>query len=466
MGSRGRGGRAVTEAGVSRFREVLGKSLGWSFADADAAALAALIGERAALHGMSGADYVIRLAAREWPAETSYLVERLSITETYFFRHGEQFRALAEQALPERVADRGTQRLLRMLSVACSSGEEAYTLAMVARQECAGPDWIVDVLGVDANPAVLRKAEEAWYSSWSLRETPDAAQRRWFRVGDGGYRVRDEVRRCVRFRRYNVTDADESLWRPAQYDVIFCRNLLMYLTPDVASSLVARMTEALVPGGYLFLGHTDSLGSAPAGLELLHTHHSFYYRRPGGRSPGPRPAPPATAPACTEEDAYNRAISLLREEQFAEALELITAGLPGRPRERDRLLEGVLLAQAGRLTEAMALARRLIDGNGLYADAHQLLGLCLEDVSDTDEAIGQYRLAAFLDTGFALPRLRLGQLARRRGDDRAAAGDLERALDLLPHEDEERIALFGGGFGRISLTVLCRSELDGCEVRR
>jgi chemotaxis protein methyltransferase CheR len=459
----------VTVAGTAeavRFSEVLGRWLGWNFADADSGQLAALIGERAARHAMKPHDYVTRLAARPWPDEMTVLVERLSITETYFFRHGEQFRALAEQALPDRVEARGTQRVLRMLSVACSSGEEAYTLAMVARQVCPDPDWIVDVLGVDANPAVLRKAEQGWYASWSLRETPDAIRRRWFRPGDDGYRVSDEVRSLVRFRRYNVTDEDETLWQRGRYDVIFCRNLLMYLTAPVASELVARMTESLAPGGYLFLGHTDSLGSSPAGLDLLHTHHSFYYRRPGGPTPAPRPARPGVTAAVTEEDAYNRAIGLLRDEQFATALGLITDGLPGRPRERDQLLEGVLLAQAGRLTEAMNRVRDLIETNGLYADAHQLLGLCLDDAGDTDEAIGQYRLAAYLDAGFALPRLRLGQLARRRGDERAAAGELERALELLPHEDEERIALFGGGFGRISLTVACRSELDGCGVRR
>ena len=453
-------------AEVDRFREALGRWLGWSFGDADSAGLAKLIGERAALHRMTCGAYVTRLATREWPAETTELVERLSITETYFFRHGEQFRALAELALPERVAARETQRVLRMLSVACSSGEEAYTLAIVGRQVRPDPDWIIDVLGVDANPAVLRRAQEGWYSSWSLRETPDAVRQRWFRVSDGGYRLSDEVRGSVRFRRSNVAGDDEALWRPGQYDVVFCRNLLMYLTADVASAVVERMTESLAPGGFLFLGHTDSLGSSPRGLELLHTHHTFYYRRPGGPPPAPRPAVPDTEVVVTEEDAYNRAIALLRDERFGDALDLITAGLPGRPRRRDLLLEGVLLAQAGRLTEAMAMARRLIDDNGLYADAHQLLGLCLDDVSDTGEAIAQYRLAAYLDPGFALPRLRLGQLARRRGHDRDAAGELERALELLPHEDEERIALFGGGFGRISLTVLCRSELDGCGVRR
>ncbi|GAB2574565.1 protein-glutamate O-methyltransferase [Paractinoplanes abujensis] len=460
-----------------RFRELLAKRLGWTFADNDARQLEDLLRDRAAQHGMHVEDYLTRLDARPWEAEVTELVERLSITETYFFRHGEQFAALREDALPERIAARSAQRTLRMLSVACSSGEEAYSLAIAARQARPDPDWLISVTGVDANPQVLRKAEKAWYSTWSLRETPDTVRRRWFRQADSGYWVVDEIRRLVRFQRTNVAAPDDDLWRPEQYDVVFCRNLLMYLTPDVVSALVERMTRALVPGGFLFLGHTDSLGSNPAGLELRHSHHSFYYRRHGGPTPLQRiaPAPAASSPPVPSyavrpepvvpEDVYPRALDLLRQERFTDALELLTASGPGPLEPRDRLLHGVLLAHTGRLDEAVALARKLSDDNGLNPDAHQLLGLCLEDGSAVAEAIGQYRLAAYLDPGFALPRMRLGQLARRQGDDRTAAGELERALDLLAQEDDRRITLFGGGFGRIALTVLCRSELDACAVR-
>ncbi|WP_250004333.1 CheR family methyltransferase [Actinoplanes sp. M2I2] len=460
-------------AQITRFRELLARVLGWTFADNDAQQLAGLLRDRAAEHGMSRDAYLARLATRRWEPEVTALIERLSITETYCFRHGEQFAALREDALPERAAARASQRVLRMLSVACSSGEEAYSLAITGRQVRPDPDWIVSVIGVDANPLVLRKAEAAWYSAWSLRETPDAVRRRWFRPDDGGYRVVDEIRRLVRFQRTNVAEPDDSLWRPGQYDVIFCRNLLMYLTPAVTSALVERMTAALAPGGYLFLGHTDSLGSDPDGLELRHTRQSFYYRRAGGPTPQRLGTPPVTeqartvsgpAEALAVDNTYDRALDLLRQERFTDALELAAAPRPGPLRQRDRLLHGVLLAQVGRLDEAVALARRLSDENGLNPDAHQLLGLCLEDGSAVAEAIGQYRLAAYLDPGFALPRMRLGQLARRQGDDRGAAAELERALDLLAREDDERITLFGGGFGRIALTVLCRSELDACGV--
>ncbi|XVV09141.1 CheR family methyltransferase [Actinoplanes sp. CA-131856] len=453
----------IGAAELIRFREVLARRLGWTFADNDSGHLTGTLRERAGARGMSARAYLDRLAARAWPEELTVLVERLSITETYFFRHGEQFRALRDEALPERVAARQGQRVLRMLSVACSSGEEAYSLAITGRMVQPGSDWIIDVTGVDTNPAVLSRAEAARYSAWSLRETPDDVRRKWFQQEEGGYRVAEEARRLVRFKRHNVAEPDPELWTAGRYDVIFCRNLLMYLTAEVVSSLVERMTTALAPGGFLFLGHTDSLGSRADGLDLRQSHQAFYYCKEEKPAPGPAPAPVAAKPSEPEktgsETSYNQALALFREERFAEALDLIDG-------ERGTLLHGILLAQSGRLGEAITLARRLIEENGLDPDAHQLLGLCLEGGSAVAEAISQYRLAAYLDPGFALPRMRLGQLARRHGDERTAAGELERALDLLTQEKEERITLFGGGFGRLALTVQCRSELDACGVRR
>jgi chemotaxis protein methyltransferase CheR len=463
-------------SGLVEFRELLSRWLGWTFDDKDVAQLDEVLGERAAAAGLDRHDYLVRLDAGRWESEVAELAERLSITETYFFRHGEQFRALRQTVLPERILARDSHRVLRFLSVACSSGEEAYSLAIAGREARPGPDWLVSVTGVDANPAMLRKAGCARYSSWSLRETPAEVRGRWFHsVDGGGFQVNDEIRGMVRFARHNVADDDDDhLWQPSQYDVIFCRNLLMYLTRPVAAGLVRRMTGALTPGGYLFLGHTDSLGSRPDGLEPRHDHQTFYYQRPAPASltatPLPRTAPPPEPHRpvlpVTEEDAYHRAIGLLQADRFAEALELMTARLPGKPQPRDTLLHGVLLVQTGRLDEAATVAQFLVEVDGLNADAHQLLGLCLEGAQAVDDAIAQYRLAAFLDPGFALARLRLGQLARRRGEDRTAGADLERALGLLPQEKSERITLFGGGFGRMALTMLCRSELEACGAAR
>ena len=280
----------TTAPQLLRFRQLLARLFGWAYAERDTEQLGSVLTERAAQASMTPEDYLNRLTARPWTGEATALVERLSITETHFFRHGEQFRALREEALPARIAARSAERALRMMSVACSSGEEAYSLAIAARQRQPDRDWLISVLGLDANTAVLARAVAGRYSAWSLRETPEPARRRWFHRDDDGFLVADELRQMVQFRRHNVAGPDDGRWRPGRYDVIFCRNLLMYLTPAVADTLIARMTGALAPGGYLFLGHTDSLGAAPAGLELRHSHEAFYYRRAGGPAPAQRDA--------------------------------------------------------------------------------------------------------------------------------------------------------------------------------
>jgi chemotaxis protein methyltransferase CheR len=464
-------------AEVSRFRTLLAARLGWTFADNDTAQLAEVLGRRCGDHGLSRGAYLSRLAAGDWADELTTLAEELTINETYFYRHGEQFRALAEVVLPERAGVRSAQRVLRMLSVGCSSGEEAFTMAIVARELLPDHDWIISVLGLDASPAVLRTAARARFSAWSLRETPDAVRQRWFHPHEGGFELDVAIRSAVQFRQYNVAEDDIVLWQPDQYDVVFCRNLLMYLTPAVRESLVQRMTRSLAPGGYLFLGHTDSLGSRPEGLEPQHTHQTFYYRRTepsesprvtpaAPRNPAPAAARPVAAPP-PETGGHDRAMRLLLDERFADALRLLDDEPDaGRAAPRELLLRAVLLAHAGRLDDAEMVCRRLLDDDGLYADAHHQLAVCLEGGAAVDVAIGHYRLAAYLDPDFAMPRLRLGLLARRRGENRIAGPELDRALTLLRQEHDERIALFGGGFGRIALTTLCRAELDACGAYR
>ncbi|GAA2882608.1 hypothetical protein Acy02nite_04860 [Actinoplanes cyaneus] len=450
------------EPPLARFRGILEKRLGWTTTDIEAVPILPVLAERAAARRLSETDYLNRLAGREWPEETTVLAERLSITETYFFRHGDQFRALSRQVLPERLAARAGQRVLRLLSVGCSSGEEAYSLAITAHQLRPAPDWIISVQGVDANREMLRRAGQAQYSEWSLRETPADVRERWFRRTGAGFDVVDEVVASVRFAEHNVAGPDEPrVWQPGRYDVIFCRNLLMYLTRETVATLLGRITDSLAEGGALFLGHTDTLGSHPDGFTVEQFGDTVYYRRVA-RRPAPAPEPRPRIPERPRrarrppEDPRTRALELLAGERFAAALDIVPPD--------DLLLRGVLLAQLGRLEEAREVAQRLIDAGVPNPDAHQLLGVCLEP-GDPEPAQGQYRLAAYLDPSFAMPRLRLGLLARRRGDAREAADELSAALALLPRETEERITLFGGGFGRLMLSSLCRTEREAAMSR-
>jgi SAM-dependent methyltransferase len=170
-------------------------------------------------------------------------------------------------------------RPLRVLSAGCASGEEAYSVAILARE--AMPNRICDVAirAVDVNPAALEKAAGGRYSTWSLRETPQHVQQKWFRRSGREFILNEAVCASVRFEERNLASDDALLWQPQQFDVVFCRNVVMYFSPAQARALLGRITQALKPGGYLFLGHAEALRGLSDEFHLRHTHAAFYYQR-------------------------------------------------------------------------------------------------------------------------------------------------------------------------------------------
>src|SRR5690606_15036722 len=136
----------------------------------------------------------------EWRA----LGQKLTVPETYFFRHNEQFRAFSDVVLPARLRAQATRLQLKILSAGCASGEEAYTLAILLRETPDAASWQIDISGVDINSAVIDKAKRARYSTWALRETSAAMQRRWFRPMGRDNLLDESIRNAVRFEQRNL----------------------------------------------------------------------------------------------------------------------------------------------------------------------------------------------------------------------------------------------------------------------
>ncbi len=497
----------ATRLDLERFRAAIVQRIGLQFDDARLGFLGEGLQRRLAQLGHSSDVYLWALQREPAVGEITALARELTVGETYFFRNIEQFRALAEVVLAERMcADRG-QRTLRLLSAGCASGEEAYSMAIVARESIVDPAWEVQIRGVDLNPVALEKAERARYSSWALRETPQDTQRKWFHP-DGRDMVLDQtVRGAVKFEAANLASPDPGLWQPGAYDAIFCRNVLMYFAPEQMRAVIARIAQSLGPGGFLFLGHAETLRGISDEFHLRHTHGTFYYERKErcGRTytqpVAPMSMPNAVgAPAAAIGDAWFHAIcraservaalvpaqaanatpayppplpwdvapalDLLRKERFAEALDHVRAGPPAAERDPDMLLlEATLLAHSGQVAGAEDACRRLLLIDELNAGAHYVLGLCREQSTDLDGAGEHYRVAAYLDPQFAMPRLHQGLLARRAGEREVARRELAQALVLLRREDASRLLLFGGGFNREALMALCESALGESGAR-
>ena len=512
---------------VERFRGVVLDRLGLRFDDGKLGDLAETLARRAEATNRTPTSYLGGLASVA-TSELGALARELTVTETYFFRNAEHLRALTEVALPECPRSHPSRRPVRILSAGCASGEEAYSLAILARESLEPAGYRVSIHGIDVNPAMLERAARARYSPWALRETPAEIQSRYFRA-DGRELILDEdVRRTVAFEERNLIDDDHVFWRPEAFDVIFCRNVLMYFAPDKAQAVVARLSRSLVPGGYLFLGYAETMRGLSQDFHLRHTHGGFYYqRREAGRPSGsfesaPLPAgslgaerqewaPVARSGAdgpsndvswietirqaseriesLTSTPAQRRdtraepvpgaklsprrgfdvspAIELIRQERFGEAQALLTRLPPESGRDADvLLLRAVLLTHGGDLAEAEVLCRAVLELDEMSAGAHYLRALCREDAGDSSAAADHDRIAAYLDPTFAMPRLHLGLLARRAGDHRQARRELTEAMTLLEREEASRLLLYGGGFGRPGLAALCRAELLACgDVR-
>jgi chemotaxis protein methyltransferase CheR len=208
------------------------------------------------------ATYAARLKAD--PAELDAFLDRVTINVSQLWRHPEQWKALGQSILPE-LAQRGR---VRAWSAGCSYGAEAYTLAAVCRESI--PRARVEIRGTDLDRRMVARAREGRFTEDDARGAPAASIARWFPEG----RATEELRRLVSF---EVGDLLRMPVRPASYDLVMCRNTVIYFTEEVRDALHRRLVEALAPGGYLVVGASERVAAARE-LGLTSPFH-FIYRK-------------------------------------------------------------------------------------------------------------------------------------------------------------------------------------------
>lgn len=196
--------------------------------------------------------------------EAASMIDAVSTNKTEFFRESEHFDYLARVAAPitESVANRRRDRNVRVWSAGCSSGEEPYTLAMVLSEyREARPGFRFSILATDISTHILEQAVQAVYPGQAVDRVPQPLRRKYLMRGkgrlEGMYRVAPELRRLVSFARHNLSERDFSIDSPM--DIIFCRNVIIYLDRKVQEAMFDNFHRNMSPGGYLFVGHSETL---------------------------------------------------------------------------------------------------------------------------------------------------------------------------------------------------------------
>lgn len=251
---------------LERFRQLVRERSGLTLGAEKDYLLAARLAPVARETGHAGVERLIERATIEPDGHAARrCVEALATHETYFFRDGAPFEQMAQTLLPELIRRRATTRGLRILSAACSSGQEACSVAMLLMEmgeRLAG--WRLEIVGVDLSEPVLARARAGRFSSFEVaRGLSDQRRDRWMARDGDGYRIAPELARLMRFERRNVLEGLDGLGR---FDLILCRNVLIYFDRGDKARALKVMRPSLADDGYLMLGAAETVVGLDAGL--------------------------------------------------------------------------------------------------------------------------------------------------------------------------------------------------------
>ncbi|MEW6351842.1 MAG: CheR family methyltransferase [Thermodesulfobacteriota bacterium] len=253
------------EAELQSIRSLIARKTGLALRDEDMAQFRKVLSSRMkANHVGNPDDYrlLIETPHRTGDREWNKLVSLLTVGHSYFFRDPDQFRLLRERILPELIAERTESRSLSLWSVGCSTGEEAYSLAVIVQELLpALENWNVRILGTDINGEAIEKAKRGVFGASSVQKVDVEARKHYFTHSGGSWAIAEQFRNMVEFRVENLLDAATALrYRGHSMDIIVCRNVFIYFSRQAVAQAIDTLSGLLTEGGYLVTGHGELLG--------------------------------------------------------------------------------------------------------------------------------------------------------------------------------------------------------------
>lgn len=427
------------------------------------------IARRMALLGLR--DHPVYLAllldAQAGEIELDHLIKALTIGETFFFRHRELFDALRDLVFPELIDRNQQTRRLRIWSAGCSTGAEAYSIAIMLRRDLGHmiKNWEVTILGTDINRDFLAHARRAEFGEWAFRSTPEDLRPTCFLPSGKLWAIRPEYRQGVSFQYHNL--AQHSFPSPANnifaFDLILCRNVMIYFGESINRKIIAQFHECLVEGGWLAVGHSEPNIELFRSFQTVNAPGTVLYQKitgtrgdhANGRLHEERAAPSAvwTAPILAPMGlpaSINHG-SLFRHDLKVEE---------EPPSTSTGLAQVRSMADRGEWDQALDCCRRLLEKNRLNPAMHFYHALLLERRGRHEEREHELRRTIYLDRDFVMAHYHLGVLLQGSRDPDGAARSFNNAIRLLEGMDDAHIVADADGLTAGALKQLARMQLE------
>jgi len=478
---------ALSDPEFATVASLLHDAAGLSFDDSRRDSLGFCIAERMSATQVSEVStYLAMLTGPDGGRERQALLDEVTIPETHFFRNPPQIRALRKYVMPELLRQAADSKRLRVWSAGCSTGEEAYTIAILIR-ELLPPsvDWDIKVIASDVSTRALTAGRLAHYGERAFVMTDPLDLGRWFVMDTttGSWVVRDEVRELVEFRHHNLV-TDPPPFDEDEVDLILCRNVTIYFDRETTRRLMKRLHSRLRDGGYLFLGHAETLWQISDDFTLVPLGDAFVYRRldeteektgderrwvlPDRRTEN-EPRPTRADRRRGDADRRGRPAGPV---EIPKLPRLVTPAMPVTPPPapvpvaptRDPL-DAVRSAIAeGRYDEAADVAAEVVAATPLWAQAHYLQGVALTNLGRDADALVVLRKTVYLDPEHGFAHFLLGGALERMGEPIAAARSYRAAANTLGRRKLDGVAPELGGRSVSELAALCMQFASRAET--
>ena len=417
-------------------------------------------------------------------SEIEVLLNIVTINHTYFFRNDSHFQALKHDVLPNIIIKRRAiaksllkSPSLKIWSAGCSTGEEAYSIAIVLKELISDIDkWDIDICSTDISRKVLEKAREGVYILSSLKMVKEGFLKKYFHIdASGKYEINGDVKKLVNFNYLNLID---DIY-PVDFDLIFCRNVVIYFDFEKTFEVMSKLYDSLRQEAYIFIGYSESLSFMEDKFEMIEKRDGIFYRKRDLKGSAPSDCMDNPSEALLRISKKERSLEKHRIYQLAvediivNIKEALTLKKYSRAEFYIKKLELLDVSSAdidylfaevyssnGNNKLAKEYLHRSIKKNSMFAPAYYLLGSIYIHENNLEEALKALRRAIYIDSDFVLARVSLVQVYRLQNDIIKSVREYRNIIKVLSKRKYSEPIPYSHGFNVATIMGICRDGLE------